>query len=51
MVEKLFMQSGPKVLHPDIFMLLLLKHCYLLNCKNSAVIPDINVASICKPSN
>jgi len=34
-------------------MLLLLKHCYLLNLKelkNSAIIPDINVASICKPN-
>jgi len=33
MVHRVFMQSGPKVLHPVIFMLLLLKHCYLLNCK------------------
>ena len=30
MVQRSFMQSGPKVLHPVIFMLLLLKHCYLL---------------------
>jgi len=50
MVQGSFMQSGPKVLHPAIFMLLLLKHCYLLIVKNSTVIPDINVASICKPS-
>jgi len=31
MVQRSFMQSDPKVLHPAIFMLLLLKRCYLLN--------------------
>ena len=51
MVQRSFMQSGPKILCPTIFMLLLLKHCYLLNCKNPTVIPGINIASICKPSN
>jgi len=35
MVQRTFKQSGPKVLHPAIFMLLLLKHCYLLNCKKT----------------
>ena len=33
MVQRTFMQSAPNVLHPAIFMLLVLKHCYLLNCK------------------
>jgi len=29
--QRFFTLSGPKVLHPAIFMLLLLKHCHLLN--------------------
>jgi len=33
MVQRSFTQSGPKILHTAIFMLLLLKHCYLLNLK------------------
>ena len=31
--QRSFMHSGPKALHPAIFMLMLLKHCYLLNLK------------------
>jgi len=32
MVQRIFIPIGPKVFHPAIFMLLLLKRCYLLNC-------------------
>jgi len=33
MAQRSFMQNGPNVLQPAIFMLLLLKNCYLINLK------------------
>jgi len=33
LVQRSFIQSGPKVLHRAIFTLLPLKHCHLLNLK------------------